>query len=60
MTGYMSEFEISGYDPMLLRQRVDKARVLEAQLREAHSYDKYKPHLDYLELLELKNYMTMK
>lgn len=45
---------------MLLRQRVDEARVLEKQLSEIHGYSKYKAHLDYLEIQELRDYMTMK
>ena len=32
MTGYASDFEVSNFDPRLLRVRVDEARVLEKEL----------------------------
>ena len=60
MIGYASDFEVSVYDPKLLRLRVNEARVLEGELSQTHGYSKYKPHLDFLEAIELSNYMTLK
>ena len=60
MAGYVNDFEISVYDPWTLRKRIEEARVLESQLSKTHGYIKYKPHLDYLEALELSIGMTIK
>lgn len=60
MAGYVNDFEVSVYDPLKLRERIEEARVLEGQLSKTHGYTKYKPHLDYLEALELSNGITIK
>ena len=51
--GYKLSSELSIYDSVKLRARINDVRPLERELAQKHSYSKYLAHLDFLEVSEL-------
>ena len=55
----MSAFQQASHDQPALRQRIDEARVLEQELATQHAYAKYKAHLDFFEIGDLGNTLSV-
>ena len=58
MIGYFVDTDCSFYDLQKLRARINEARILAEELKSKHNYEKYCVHVDFLEILELKDQLS--